>query len=224
MKNILKSAILAVVFAGSTGVAGAYPTMTLDQLLQPGAFIIVGDKLFDHFGFNSGSLSSSSISIQGIDASNPLFTGNFGIDIQGSFTQTGLGKLDADLTYHVSTIGGELISGIQQVVNAAGAGTTWAATSIELVLDRNGNLLTPPVNLVNGAISGGVNLTASEALITPPQSVLLINKDISIVVGVGGQFASIRDIQQTFTQVPEPSTFVLGGLGLVAFLGLRRRS
>jgi len=224
MKSLIKSTLFAAVLAGFAGSVQAYPTMTLDQLLQPGAFMIVGDKMFDHFGLNSGNMTASSISIQGIDASNPLFTGNFGIDIQGNFTQTGVGKIDGDLTYRVSAIGSGLISGIMQVVNATGAGTVWAATSIELVLDGTGNLLTPPVNLLNGAISGGVNLPSSEAFFAPPQSVLLINKDINIVVGTGGQFATITDIQQTFVQVPEPSTIALAAIGLAMCLGLRRRS
>jgi len=218
----MKSAIFAIAFAGMTGVASAYPVMTLDQLLQPGAYMIVGDKLFDHFGFNSGTMTSAGFNIQGIDASNPLFLGNYGIDIQGSFTQIGVGTLDADLTYRVSTLTGQQISGVRQLVNAGGFGASWSATSVELVLDKNGNLLVPPVNLVSGAASGA-NFQLSEAFLGTPQSALLINKDINIMVGPGGVFASISDIQQTFSQVPEPSILALFGLGIAALVGLRNR-
>jgi len=211
-----------MVFAGITGAASAYPVMTLDQLLQPGAYMIVGDKLFDHFGFNSSTITSAGFNVQGIDASNPLFLGNYGIDIQGSFAQLGVGVSDADLTYRVSTLSGQQISGIRQLVNAGGVGALWAATSTELVLDKNGNLLIPPVNLVSGA-SSGANFQVSDAVFASAQSVLLINKDINIMVGQGGIMAGISDIQQTFSQIPEPSIQALLGLGIAALVGLRNR-
>lgn len=220
MKRGIKSAIMALAFAGFTGIASAYPVMTLDQLLQPGAYMIVGDKMFDHFGFNSGTMTSAGFNIQGIDESSPLFLGNYGIDIQGSFTQIGVGTLDADLTYRVSTLTGQQITGLRQLVNAGGFGLSWAATSTELVLDKTGGQVL--ANLVSGA-AAGANFQVTDAILSAPQTVLLINKDINIVVQQGGIFASISDIQQTFSQIPEPSVLALFGLGLAALIGLRNR-
>jgi hypothetical protein len=221
MRNRIKLVLAAVAVVGLTGIASA-TTVTLDSLLAPGASIQVGDKLFSNFGWNSATIPSAGVNVQAIDQSNPLFVGNYGIDIQGSFTQFGPGTIDADLTYKVSVIGSQRISDVHQVVNGGGIGDFVASVSEVLLSAPNGVTLG---SLFNGASSTG-NFQVGSADIVPPVSQLWVNKDINLLVGPNGVTASISDIQQTFSQTGTPDggmTLALLGIALLGVEGLRRK-
>jgi hypothetical protein len=226
MKNRIKTILAATVLAGVAGVASAFPTMTLNQLLSPGSFMVVGDKIFDNFGWNSATIPSTGINIQGIDQSNPLWAGNFGIDIQGSFTQVGPGSIDGDITYRVRALRGHVITDIHQLVNGFTSGPGTVALSSEQVFTLGGVFI---AQLGQGSVNG-IAFPSGFSLIVPSQIGLLVNKDINLTVGDAAGalgIASISDIQQTFSQdtkVPDGGTTVaLLGLALLGIEGLRRK-
>ena len=223
MRNKIKIVLAATTIVGLAGTASALD-ITLDSLLVPGATLQVGDKLFSNFGWNSATIPDAGVNILTIQPGNPLYAGNYGIDIQGGFTQFGPGSLDADLTYEVQVVGSPLlISDVHQVVNGGGIGDFVAAVS-EVVSSPNGSTL---ASLFNGASLQG-SFAVGYATIVPPLQAVFIDEDINITVDALGVVASISDIQQTFSQTPAGvpdggATAALLSLGLLAVEGLRRK-
>jgi hypothetical protein len=220
-KIVMAGALCAVI--GSVDSALAV-TVTLDSLLVPGTSLTVGGVMvFDHFGWFSVTVPSTGINIEGIDASNPLFVGNFGIDIQGSIIQSGVGSVDAELTFAVHVNGPPLISDVHQVVKGSGIGT-FAASVSELVLNAPSG--TTLASLFNLSSSAG-DLQFGDPAIVPPQHQIWINKFISATViandQAGNGNATISDIQQTFSVPDAGLTLGLMGLGMMGLGAIRRK-
>jgi PEP-CTERM motif-containing protein len=195
------------------------PGVSLASLTNSGAFIVSGDKDFTGFSaINSLTIADNLITVTPIIAA-----GNFGIEISGPMS-AGAGGADLVLTYEVSvTNSPNLIS----AANLAFNGVTVAGTGTTEVVENvyTNNSLTPygtmTVYYINAGSSTSSQMFASLP-ITPPQPLLFINKDVQLTA-VFPAYSSISEIYQTYTQVPEPSTFALAAAGLSGLFLLRRR-
>jgi hypothetical protein len=70
--------------------------------------------------------------------------------------------------------------------------------------------------------SATTNKLFDSLAITPPQPFLTLSKDVLLVASLPS-FASISTIDQSFTQVPEPSVLALVAAGFTGLVLLRRR-
>jgi hypothetical protein len=196
-------------------------TISLSQLLGPSAVSVqVGDKLFSDFeyipsngtGNPANDLPAGAIVVSAL--SNPF---GFGISFSGPFVPTGNTTNDIVLKYSVAvTDPHQLISDVHLGFNGAVVGAGLAQVTEQIMTNGFG---TDTVALLNVYNNGLPNPAFNDVVVLlQPREKLFIQKDI--LFGGGG---SLSIIDQTFSQIPEPSTLVLAGAGCFALLALRRR-
>jgi hypothetical protein len=197
-----------------------------------GLSVLIGDKLFSSFAFgylgNVGDAPAASNLVlyslfnevgSGIEVQLPLFVrGAYYEDITLGFAVEVTNSNNEISDVHLHFQGSAGGNGFAQVsesnsTNGPGAGTF---ASLSLTQFAN-NVFDPP--------SGEATAIYSEA-----QSKIWVEKDI-LVSGNGNvsannlaaDYATISRMDQTFSQIPEPSTIVLSLAGMVALLFVRRR-
>jgi hypothetical protein len=186
------------------------PGISLTNLTN-GQDIIVGDKEFTNFSI-SGDFLASQVSVIPI-----LENGNFGIRFSGPFV-SGANPMDMILGYKVSvTNSPDLISAANLLFNGTVVGAGLAEV-VEQVFTNN--------NVFAGQLfvfaSATTNKLFDSLAIQPPQSFFTVSKDV-IVEATLPAFATISTIDQSFTQVPEPSTVALVVAAFTGLAVLRRR-
>jgi len=180
--------------------------------LVGGQTIIVGDKAFTDFSV-SGSYLPSQLTVTPIEEN-----GNFGIRFGGALVASG-NAMDAILGYQVSvTNSANLIADANLLFNGVIVNGTGLAEVVEQVFTNNDEF----AGQMTVFATETTNQLFASLAITPPQPNLTINKDVLITATVPA-FSSISTIDQTFTQVPEPSAVVLVVAGLSGLFLLRRR-
>src|SRR5438105_854046 len=95
------------VLTAAIACSGTSKATTLSALLLPGGSLQVGDKVFTNFAWSSSSFLPSAINITTLGDGTP--NNLYGIDIQGGFSQLGVGAKVGRLNYAVYTIGNFLI-------------------------------------------------------------------------------------------------------------------
>jgi len=189
------------------------PSISLATLTNSGADLIVGDKEFDNFTI-SGDYLASQVSVTPISEN-----GNFGIQFGGTFSASGQSK-DIILGYEVSvTNSPDLISAANLQFDGQVTSGTGLASVVEQVFTN-----IPPAFYGQMSVFAGVtsNQLSTSLAINPPQTELSINKDVELTAILPAS-SSIMTIEQTFTQIPEPSTVALAVAGFSGLLLLRRR-
>ena len=185
------------------------PTVNLADLTN-GQDLIVGDKEFTDFSI-SGGLQASQVNVTSITEN-----GNFGIRFSGAFT-SGASPLDFTLGYQVSvTNSPNLISAANLLFNGTVTGPGLAQVA-EQVFTNNNNLVGQLVVFA----SATSNQLSATLPITPPQKFLTLSKDVHLDATLPA-FATISTIDQTFTQIPEPSALILLAAGIPGLALLRR--
>jgi hypothetical protein len=199
-----------------------------------GLSVMIGDKLFGSFGFsytetdgNVGDyLTAANLVLSAL--SNQV---GFGVSIQVPLVSVGGGIKDMTLQFTAQVMNSaNLISDLHLDFTGSAHGTG-LATIDESVYASGfgaGKLTDLNLQLANGVYtpSGG------EANVTfiPPQSKIWIEKDVFVSGNPDdfsdsnpGDNASITIIDQTFSQIPEPSTMALLTAGMAGLLVVRRR-
>jgi hypothetical protein len=191
---------------------------------NPNGSILVGDKLFEEFGYTAsgdmpGAAGVNVVPIQDDD-------GNYGIRFQGAFVDlaSSQGGSDALITYKVTaTRPGYLISDahLQGNPNLLGATGTVNVTETFLPLDPPADY-THTLEIYDDEQHPDDPKHSDVTFFTPPVKMLDVQKDILIFAG--DQTNVLSFVDQTFSQiVPEAGTLSLSLIGLVS-LALRRRN
>ncbi len=213
MVIICTAAAFAMAFAPSSNaqiVIG--PTVSLASLTNVGGDVLVGDKDFQDFSI-SGDFSASQINVTSI-----TINGNFGIRFSGPIV-AGANPMDLILGYQVSvTNSPNLISQANLMFNGQVTFGTGLAEVVEQVFTNNNDLAGQMFVFATAT----TNKLSDSLAITPPQPFLTLSKDV-LVDATLPAFSSISTIDQTFTQVPEPSAMALVAAGFTGLVLLRRR-
>jgi len=205
---------LAVVLA----LGYAAPTARADflsDLIASGGSITVGDKVFSHFGYtaNSGDAPlASAITVTPIPPGGTDALGNFGIrfGLAGRDNPDGT-PTDFLLTYTVSTTSGALlITDVHLTSNLAIAGTPPTGAPFGNIVET---ISAPGVGTVaqidNSVTGSSSSLSATSGFVPPgPFTTLLVTKDVQLF-SVAGGITTVSFIDQSFSQVPEPSAWLL---------------
>jgi len=218
--------LFAVAMAGLALAAVSSHAVLLSDLLQPGATLQQGDKIFGDFTW-VGPTGPAGFTITGIGdgTANNLY----GIEIGGGLSQVGTGTSDWQLGYSVTIAPGYnySISDIHQYANFNGSPGSYINIT-EYALNAPAGTVVATSNLGEGVNYAYIDqtdppgeLNDTLVLSTPLQQVW-IRKDISLQTFGPNEYAVVSIIDQRFSQVPEPTTTGCFLLGLGALACFRR--
>lgn len=198
-------------------------TINLSQLVNTNlAGVEIGDKLFSDFSVSFSANNAFTCSdLQLTALSNQV---GFGISFSGPMSA--LGNVTKDVVFRFSvavTNSSQLISDVHLDYNGTVNGAGFSTVTETVLTGGFGGTLIDQINVFN---LGGTNFQLSAAANLPtPEQKIYIEKDVIFGGGAAGnQNASfISIIDQTFSQVPEPSTMLLAVTGLVILLFGKRR-
>lgn len=188
------------------------PAVSLSSLTNGGT-VLVGDKLFSHF--NITGYDAGSISVEGIQ-----LDGNYGIQFSGPIVANA-NAMDLTLSYQVNvTNSSMLISGADLSFNGVVVGGPGLAEVVEDVYTNMSDLY----GQMDVYATQSSQMLSTNMAIIPPQPQLNLDKDVLVYSVSLPAFSSISTINQTYMQIPEPSTVALVGMSLLgAWAVLRRR-
>ena len=235
--RLLGLALLAVAFVAFASPARAISSVTnisnggsvsyADLVGTNVLSVQVGDKLFSNFTFQflSTDMSLGNNVVPSDLAVSALFNQfGEGLSIQlVGFNVSNMNSQDIALTFSAQVVGtGNLISGLDLSVNGG--------TTVGGLADVSENVYTHGIgagNIANLAVAiTSSSASYAESVVTfAPQPIIYIEKDLGLSANAGGGCgtAFISIVNQTFAQVPEPSTIFLLAMGITGLWVARRR-
>ena len=208
--------------AASLAAPPAARALTMADLLVPGTTLDSGPLRFANFDYsiNGEMPAASAVNVSAV--MNP--SGYYGLRIQGLFgdTPSTLASSGAGISFSVSILDGLDPS---LVINGAYLEGNPSVTGIGLITisETVDSSTTEVLEIFANSLAGTPTIqTSDSAALTPRPSLGIVVEGVISYSAVGS--ASITSFDQTFSVVPEPSTALLVGLGLVGLSGGRRRS
>lgn len=203
-------------------------TTTLDQYLTPNFSCISGNLMFSGFAYapsaNPSGIMIPANSIHVTPLTTTLdegfqFAAGWNVGTQPDNTSA---LQDSVISFTVSTVNGAAsLEDLSLFFNGSYSGTGLSSVTEQFCLGSSlincgaGNsgqlkVTNPPAMFMDGTTFAGV-------------SSISVSKDISVASGINGT-ASISQVVNTFSQVPEPTSYLLLGTGLLGLGALRKRS
>ena len=197
-------------------------SVDLGSYLDPsGKAILIGDKLFDDFFYSAGGTTTNLLPAGAITLSALSNSVGFGLSFGAPFNTTNNVLKDFIIKYSVTVTNAPfLISDIH--------------------MTYNGTIISGGYNSVTetafDAAGFGVNVLGQIDVHNPPpqlqaslvfaqaQAKIFVEKDILLGGSNPGDSSSISIINQTFSQIPEPSSIMLAITGLAGLWLVRRFS
>jgi hypothetical protein len=210
------SLALGMMLAFSYG-AGAATTDNLQDLVDTGGSLSIGDKVFSNFDYFASGLTSFDASQIRVTAS--FSNGVYYLTWAGNMSLVSGGTAAADLllNYTVTATNG-LISMIDQSYTGSAQPAGGSFLSIDETVKNTNGVVVANSHLQADDLSDPFAETGDNLNIDPAQQTLNVTKDIGFGV-VNGGFVTISQVSQSFHQVPETSTTMMLVLG-TAFLGM----
>ena len=231
--SVAASALLALTLFSAPTVATAVTTnlnagesINLKTVIDNNMSVWIGDKVFETFDWSPTGLdldtAASNVNVRAIV--NPSDIG-FRLEFQLPMTAGDTDFKHVTFEYTASvTNSPNLISDIHLGVTGATSGDAVGTVGEDAF--AGAFFGDPPlVGHVEASLPGPP--TNSVTILNYPVAKIWVTKDI-IAAGNfnfddAGEYASISTIEQTFSQIPEPSTALLVGLGLLGVVAVNRK-
>ena len=211
-----------VVRAQTTNLTGGQ-TISLATVIDNGLGVQIGDKLFRDFFFSY--IDTDLITSDDLTRSNVVLTAlvnNIGFGVSFQQPLLAIGPVIKDIVFKYSVTVTDPTNSISDIhldiTGSAGFGGLGTVGENVFVGGFGGTQV--------GSIQASIPGTQTSATnIVPSVTELWVQKDVIVSGGnAANGFASITVIDQTFSQVPEPSTMLLVGLGLLGMVAVKRKS
>lgn len=212
---------------------GTQNAVTLAEVNQAGG-IIVGDKLFSDFVVTPSSTIGAQSPDYGITVRGINVGGELGLNFFGGWTAFQNQIVDTTIKFKVSIMPPEVDQGWLIVDNSLTMLAYGAAGSGQVAITENVYSVDPDTVANPGLFKLAdkyvyYNTVSSQTYdhkeFTQGLTEIWVVKDVVASGGVEpGGSASISNFRQTFSQIPEPASFMLLSSGVLLIVGRRRQA
>jgi hypothetical protein len=228
--TVAVSALVAVFLCSAPTITRAVTTnlnpgeaINLATVIDNGLSVEVADKIFGDFSFAYLELGAPDVALAASNVNVRALSNGFGFGLEFQQPLIAVNDKAKEITFQYTAMVdpnyNNLISDIHLSITGSKGGAGTGSVGEDVFNDSfGGTLVGHLTNNLGGVISSSTN-------IVPPVTKLWISKDVMVSGNNGGpsSFATISVIDQTFSQVPEPSTVLLVGLGLLGVVAVNRR-
>jgi len=194
-----------------------------------GGSLIFGDKEvseFELFGFGAGGALDPNFDQMNVQGGQNSITGDYGLKFNFSWSAISNQTVNATLSFKISILPDPIyddyfIKDVWLDVSGVSANGTGGVHLGEVVRDTGGNIIAS-LSCSKQDGDGGAYLVDYDEF-APVKEIWIFSKDVSITGGTSGA-AHLSEFYQYYSQIPEPATVLLLGLGSLLFVRRKAKS